>query len=662
MKIRSLAILSIVLLFSTSDSLLAQLFGKKAKAAREEAMKEEKARLDVNASFYELLQNKQYPVATSLSDAFKSNYSVTELTPYVKEEKASKRILKMNVKELSSGGGLAGKIIGGAIAKKADYSIDQVEKELNAKTSRTGYAPPTTYIINDYTITGPIFKDYNSPDEDFNLKSRDDGASYMRGTKESRYWDSDIEFGPKMIITKYKSKKPLTNEFGLYSYDTWKKDGKADFYSSMREDGSIYMDQLRRKEKKDVEVGRNPITATKEKRGKDYYIYNAGSGFDTKSNMKYEDRGMDEYYVPFKGFAKSTKQEFGYAIVNDDASKNTDCFCSAEYFINDLDNIIETANNIDISALYANLSELPSGFPKEELSRYKDHLVFWQISNRIKEQDYNTTLECKFTIDNNSYELKLSDLNRYPFYDGSVTRNGQALYSIKQTLDNEWGGGNYYTPSRSFTVSNNSEDLVAITSALGFKPPEETKISGKSAFGGMLKGMKAATKAGFQGKDAGAAMNDNNVFGETATLKKALLVNNSMGDNEKLPSFIVGTILSNFKTVYGNVPPSNDRTDKFYVGGDKYNPYSAELLNQVERLWTSGNDVGWASLSDYETHIVRKYPLSRMMVKQKYNLDYLVNPEFLYWKKHLPSDDIVPVGQDKTVRDCSNCYKDRTYN
>ena len=82
MKFRSITILSILVLFSTSDSLLlAQLF-KKAKAAREKAMKEENARLDVNASFYELLQNKQYPVATSLSDAFKSNYSVTELTPY----------------------------------------------------------------------------------------------------------------------------------------------------------------------------------------------------------------------------------------------------------------------------------------------------------------------------------------------------------------------------------------------------------------------------------------------------------------------------------------------------------------------------------------------------------------------------------------------------
>jgi len=88
MKFRSITILSIVLLFSTSDSLLAQLF-KKAKAAKEKAMKEENARLDVNASFYELLQNKQYPVATSLSDAFKSNYSVTELTPYEKKEKAS---------------------------------------------------------------------------------------------------------------------------------------------------------------------------------------------------------------------------------------------------------------------------------------------------------------------------------------------------------------------------------------------------------------------------------------------------------------------------------------------------------------------------------------------------------------------------------------------
>ena len=179
----------------------------------------------------------------------------------------------------------------------------------------------------------------------------------------------------------------------------------------------------------------------------------------------------------------------------------------------------------------------------------------------------------------------------------------------------------------------------------------------------MMKGMKAATKAGFQGKDAGAAMNENNVFGETATLKKALLFNNSMGDNEKLPSFVVGAILSNFKTVYGNETPRNEKLRSFhdYVGGDKYNPYSAELLNQMERLSTAQADDPFA-ISDYETHIVRKYPLSRMRVKKINNMNYLVNPEFLYWKKHLPSDDIVPVGQDNTVQDCKNCYKDRIYN
>ena len=47
-----------------------------------------------------------------------------------------------------------------------------------------------------------------------------------------------------------------------------------------------------------------------------------------------------------------------------------------------------------------------------------------------------------------------------------------------------------------------------------------------------------------------------------------------------------------------------------------------------------------------------------MRVKKINNMNYLVNPEFLYWKKHLPSDDIVPVGQDNTVQDCKNCYKD----
>ena len=641
MKIRSITIFSLVLLFSTSDSLSAQLF-KKTKAAVKKGAEMENARLAINASFYELLQNKQYPVATSLSDAFKSNYSVTELTPYAKkEEKASKRIFKQNLTGMKKSG-LAGKLIGGAVAKKADYSIDEVEKEYNARKSGTGYAPLSTYLINDYKITGPIFKDFNAPDEDFNLKSRDDGLSYMEGTEGTRYWDSDIEFGPKMIVTKYKSQKPLWERFTVGK--KWKTGGKSDFYSSMRENGIIFMHQLTRKQKKDVESGRNPFN----------------SGWRER-NMKYEKN--DEMYIyPFEGFAKSTKQEFGYVISNDE-SNNTNCICSAEYFVNDLDKIIKTANSIDINTLYEKLTDLPSGLPKEELSKYNKHLVFWEIRKLVNQQGYNTTLECKFTIDNNSYELKLSDINRYPFYDGSVTRNGQALYSIKQTLDNEWGDSNYYTPSRSFTVSNNSEDLLAVTSALGFKPPEEKKISGKSAFGGMMKGMKAATKAGFQGKDAGAAMNENNVFGETATLKKALLFNNSMGDNEKLPSFVVGTILSNFKTVYGNETPRNEKFRAFhdYVGGDKYNPYSAELLNQMERLSTAQADDPFA-ISDYETHIVRKYPLSRMRVKKINNMNYLVNPEFLYWKKHLPSDDIVPVGQDNTLQDCKNCYKDRIYN
>ena len=48
--------------------------------------------------------------------------------------------------------------------------------------------------------------------------------------------------------------------------------------------------------------------------------------------MKYEKN--DEMYIyPFEGFAKSTKQEFGYVISNDE-SNNTNCICSAEYFVN----------------------------------------------------------------------------------------------------------------------------------------------------------------------------------------------------------------------------------------------------------------------------------------------------------------------------------------
>ena len=71
--------------------------------------------------------------------------------------------------------------------------------------------------------------------------------------------------------------------------------------------------------------------------------------------------GCDEVeYIPFLGFAKSTKQEFGY-VISDDESNETNCICSAEYFVNDLDKIIKTANSIDINTLYEKLTDLPSG-------------------------------------------------------------------------------------------------------------------------------------------------------------------------------------------------------------------------------------------------------------------------------------------------------------
>ncbi|GIT57657.1 MAG: hypothetical protein Ct9H300mP18_10860 [Candidatus Neomarinimicrobiota bacterium] len=73
-EIPIITILSTVLLFSVSNVLQGQGFLKRMKAEQKKTADKEKARLDVNASFFELLQNKQYPVATSLSDAFKSNY------------------------------------------------------------------------------------------------------------------------------------------------------------------------------------------------------------------------------------------------------------------------------------------------------------------------------------------------------------------------------------------------------------------------------------------------------------------------------------------------------------------------------------------------------------------------------------------------------------
>ena len=653
MKFRSLTILSIVLLFSTSDSLLlAQLF-KKAKAAREEAMKEENARLDVNASFYELLQNKQYPVATSLSDAFKSNYSVTELTPYVKEEKASKRILKMNVKGMRSGGGLLGKIAGGTVAKKADLSLDLNEKMAFSSKYGTGYVAPHRNIIGGYNIIGPIFKDFVAPDEEFNLESHDDGTSYMRGDAKTRYWDARIEFGSKVLLIKNGNRQKCKGTLcggQIQAKDQW-LDGDDYFYAFMNKNGSIDLTDLSNM----VNANKKSVEYLKKKR-----LSIAGVGEYNWSKNEWDYRGnMEE-----KSYVKSTIQEFGYSVKSsDDPDDKYDCFCEAEYFVNDLDKIIESVKNSD---LYSDLSELPKGFPKDELPLYRDHLVFWNVKDIVSKTNYNTKLECSFTVKGDSYILNLSDVERYPLYSGSVLRNGEVLYSIKQTLDSEWGGDNYYTPSRGFTVSKNGQDVFAVTSAIEFKPPEQTTLSAKSAFGGMLKGMKAATKAGFEGKDASAAIDDSNPWAESKKIKKSLLINNNVSDNDRLPVYILGTALSHFKSVYGHLFSPNRGKEatwpSTYIGSDRYNPYAVQYVT-----WKGGNiDYQEGSSGGYESNILSKYYHNNLEFGPEVigpNNDRLtsrINPEYLFWLQHLPKD-VDSIGKGKSVFNCKNCYGDRTY-
>jgi len=664
MKFRLITILSTVLLFSVSNVLQGQGFLKRMKAEQKKAADKEKARLDVNASFYELLQNKQYPVATSLSDAFKSNYSVTELIPYEKKEKASTRLLKMNVKG-SKGGGLGAKLIGGAIAKKKNLSLDLHEKMEFARDwrYRTGYVVPHRNTVGNYNIVGPIFKDFSAPDEEFNLESHDDGNSYMRGDEGTRYWGIDRSPLAKEVIVKIDGKdiKRGPDPFdGVHDSNHQWLDGDDLFYADMSwGDGRIRLIDVKTR----IPKSRRKLSEYKE----------------NLENAK---------QIAFHGnYIKSTKQEFGYSVQSsDDPDDKYDCFCKAKYGVNDLDKIVESVKNSD---LYSGLSELPKGFPKDQLPLFIDHVIARKVkfilnSSSTPDSDYNTKLECSFSVEGDSYILNLSDVERYPFYDGTVTRNGEILYSIKQTLDSEWGGDNYHTPTRSFKVSKNGEDMFAVTSAIESKPPELTKVSGKSAFGGMMKGMKAATKAGFEGKDASAALVDSNPWAETRKIKKSLLINKNISDSDKLPVYILGTALSHFKPVYGHkitlrhkaaeisllgkvmTEAHITKSTGIYLGSDRYNPYAVQYIT-----WNPDGSHG--SSGGYERNIMTKYSSNYDMGKESRGsfqygpqvtgndgkpLYSKINPEYLYWLKHLPEGQD-PIGKSKSLFDCKECYGDR---
>ena len=656
MKFRSITILSTVLLFSVSNVLQGQGFLKRMKADQKKAADKEKARLDVNASFYELLQNKQYPVATSLSDAFKSNYSVTELIPYEKKEKASTRLLKMNVKGAKKGGGLGAQLLGGAIAKKKNLSLDLHEKmDIARSNSFTGYVVPHRNIVGNYNIVGPIFKDFSAPDEEFNLESHDDGNSYMRGDEGTRYWTLDRSPLLKELIVKIDG-KDVKN--GVHDSNHQWLDGDDLFYADMTfGSGKIRLMNVKTR-----------IPESK----RELSVY--------KENLEKAKR-----LAWFGSYIKSTIQEFGYSVQSsDDPDDKYDCFCKAKYGVNDLDKIVESVKNSD---LYSGLSELPKGFPKDQLPLFKDHLVVLNVNNILSskaDSDYNTKLECSFSVEGDSYILNLSDVERYPFYNGTITRNGEILYSIKQSFDSEWGGDNYHTPTRSFKVSKNGEDMFAVTSAIESEPPEETKVSGKSAFGGMLKGMKAATKAGFEGKDASAAIVDSNPWAETRKIKKSLLINKNISDSDKLPVYILGTALSHFKPVYGHkitlrhkaaeisllgkvmTEAHITKSTGIYLGSDRYNPYAVQYIT-----WNPDGSHG--SSGGYERNIMTKYSSNYDMGKESRGsfqygpqvtgndgkpLYSKINPEYLYWLKHLP-EGLDPIGKSKSLFDCKECYGDR---
>ena len=337
---------------------------------------------------------------------------------------------------------------------------------------------------------------------------------------------------------------------------------------------------------------------------------NVGTAFIEQADGSISERGVSESLRPDGTVVISIEdnlnhigrpivvhalQEFSYEVKLKDKVQ-TECKCQSKYYLNNEDGQIEwtyTGRYIESAP----------------------HSWWWKTVAIVEKLDYNSELNCSFSVDEVLYEFTLKDDERYPLFDGQIRKSSKGSsksYSIKQVLDTEWGKDIYHPVSRTFVVSDaDNTELLATISGLEVIPPREPvkKLGFKSGFKMMKETAVAQTKAMATGGDV---ENLDLSFMEKRIIHKALHVSKDIGKKDELAFNLIGTVLSNFDLV--NYP---------YVIGEnlrlipRYNPNAVERIADPNATETRTDGLSLIKITDIT----------------------IENPAYLYWKKHLEKND-----------------------
>ena len=413
-------------------------------------------------------------------------------------------------------------------------------RKKNVATDINEYVEPTTYSLNRFEITGPVLTDFG----------------HLLG---AMYWTSEEQKAPKEELKNVKPGMIATAESIELKEQA---DGNKILIakgSTMKEGnvGTAYIEEA------------NGLTSER--------WVSESLDPDGKVTLSLE----DNLHHISRPIVKSVDQEFSYEVKLKNKVQ-TECKCKSIYFLD---------NRVDAAGI---LGQVFSG----------GHSEWWKTVATVEKLDYYSQLNCSFSVDNVLYEFILTDMDRYPFFDGQIRRSSKkssALYSIKQVLDTEWGKDIYHPPSRTFVVSDeDNTELLVTTSGLEVIPPEEPvkKLGFKSGFKMMKEMAVEQTKAIATGGDV---ENLDLSFMEKRINRKALYVSKDIGKKDELAFNLIGTVLSNFDLVnYPNM---------------KY-PYTR---NEI------GENLG----------LIPRYNPNAVEIERGIGIQRTVNPNYHYWKKHL---------------------------
>jgi len=281
-------------------------------------------------------------------------------------------------------------------------------------------------------------------------------------------------------------------------------------------------------------------------------------------------------------------QEFVYEVKIKNKVQ-TECKCESKFYLDNKEGKIEFPINT------------------------KDHSAWWSTVAIAESLGYNSELNCSFNVNKVLYEFTINDDQRYPYFDGQIKKSSKksnASYTIRQTLDTEWGKEDiYYPPSRTFVVTDEENlELFVTTSGLEVIPPEEPvgKLNFKSGFKMLKETTKEMAKTAATGRDP---ENMDLSFVEKRNIHKALHLSKSIDKKDKLAFNLIGTVLSNYDLINYSFAVSENNSNI-----PKYDPYAPEFIDNPDAA--EAPDDGFQIRFD----------------------DQINNPDYLYWKKHIENN------------------------